>query len=107
MSKRRNNKLRPKMVIQIDGLTSRRRIEQLRSHRKSYLHAVASHHARVAQIAVDMAKLIETRPLTSDVIGTLEQMERVIERSHVEAFGVPTVAVENPTDQFAPAADCG
>jgi len=52
--------------------------------RSNYPYALATHHARVANIAVEMQKL--TRPETWNS-ETMELMAEIIESSFIEAFG--------------------
>lgn len=65
-----------------------RTIDRLQSDRRSYLCAVAQHHARVAAMAIQMQK--QCRP---DNWNTewLEAVAAEIEKSHIEAFGTPMV----------------
>ncbi len=97
--------VRPMPVSDVSSLNGKSVSETLnRAHtqevvsksRSNYLYALASHHARVANIAVEMQKL--TRPETWNS-ETMELMAEIIESSFIEAFG--TEIKHNPFPQRA------
>ena len=67
---------------------------RLASSQPEYFAALALHHARVAQVSVDMHKLakminctLEPTPPTPETMQHLAQMAEVIELSFAKAFG--------------------
>ena len=56
----------------------------------AYFDAMATHHARVAQVAIDMQRLAmySTDPMTPETAACMAQMAAVIEMSFAHAFGV-------------------
>ena len=62
---------------------------RLQEFPEAYLEAIASHHSRVAQVALDMRKAIEaSRYSSAPPIDHMEQMARIVENSFARSFGV-------------------
>jgi hypothetical protein len=64
--------------------------EMLRRNPRLYLEAVATHHSRVARIAVDMRKVMDTWEFSADhsaPVNFAELMLKAIEQSFAHEFG--------------------
>lgn len=73
--------------------------QRLREFPNDYLEAVATHHSRVARLAVDMQRVTKLSKYAS--VYPQEQLEKLaelIEQSFAEAFGVRLRSAANSND---------
>ena len=68
----------------------------LLSNPYAYLAAVAAHHSRVAQIAIDLRKAVDNAQFSSVPIDYMEVLAKEIEKSFATAFGVNLRSVVLP-----------